>query len=128
MSNRAGKDQRYQWTLAIEKYQKINDANAQILVCELHFDPKSITRRKDRNILTKGTIPTLFPDLQRYVFFEDFCSWLKSYIRSNILSKYVNQRQPISEADNYTEADNHNEADNHTECHARMNQYVASIR
>lgn len=70
VSNRAGDEQKHQWISAIEKYQKITDSQAYILICELHFDPASITKRKNRNILAKGTIPTVFGDLQRYVPLE----------------------------------------------------------
>lgn len=52
---RAGDGQRQQWISAIEKYQQIDIYQSQIQVCELHFNPNSIKKRKDRNVLTKGT-------------------------------------------------------------------------
>lgn len=66
LSNRAKDEQRHQWMSAIENHQELGNFVGQILVCELHFDPSSIKRRKDRNILAKGTIPTVFTDLNRY--------------------------------------------------------------
>lgn len=52
---------KHQWVCAIEKHQKVDFYHCQILVCELHFDAKLITKRKDRNILDKQAVPTIFP-------------------------------------------------------------------
>lgn len=69
ISNRAADGQRNEWISAIKNYQQVDDSHAQILLCELHFDPKSITKRKDRNVLKSGTVPTVFTDLHRYESF-----------------------------------------------------------
>lgn len=58
---RARDHEKPQWVCAIEKHQQVDFVTGQILVCELHFDAKLITKRKDRNVLDRQAIPTIFP-------------------------------------------------------------------
>lgn len=66
---RAGDGQRQQWISAIETHQQIDMSHSRIMICELHFDSNSIKKRKDRNILEKGTHPTIFPDLTESIIY-----------------------------------------------------------
>lgn len=62
-----GSEERTKWILAIESNQKVEEYSFHIILCEKHFDPCLITRRKDRNILAKGALPTIFPNSTRYL-------------------------------------------------------------
>lgn len=62
---RAKPTEKQQWISAIQNHQDFLNPESQILLCELHFNGNAITKRKDRNILTKGTYPTIFPGKQK---------------------------------------------------------------
>lgn len=63
----AGTEKRIQWVSAIETHQEVGIHTSQILVCENHFEEFLIQKRKDRNILQKGAVPSIFPDSLRYI-------------------------------------------------------------
>lgn len=67
---------RQQWVDKISAYQeyKAYGYNTKIRLCQLHFDPEHIKEGRYRLELTKGTVPTIFPERIQYVSLSIFKS------------------------------------------------------
>lgn len=64
---------RERWIQNIRTHQKYVAETGLIKICHLHFDPKCISKGKDRHHLTKGSLPTIFPERKTYVHMMKFC-------------------------------------------------------
>lgn len=63
----SGNEKRDNWIEAIETHQIFQHFSKYLSICELHFPPSSFTKKGNTAILSKGTVPSIFPVQTGYV-------------------------------------------------------------